>query len=398
MTQFRLSARGFDSRTFTLHNMRKIIVLIMTSVLATGAVANADTVNVTENPADFMNVNGIYSLADTDTPSTTLLGTTDEIIPVGPTTSLQSGTQAHRMQLEIKDENSTLEQVAVCLYNPAVLDTSTKVSDTCGSGFDGAPPSNLSNPSVTGTGSPYSAFTASYVPGGIGSDGTVNALHTGHKVGKETHGSASVMTNEFGGVDQGSNVVHKVDIRFLLTDLAVNASGWKLRIFSTYNDAGARETIEFIDSGSYSVGYLGTIKTASNPRGQVDFGDVIADNSVTKTNLDTADYRANNTSDITLSAGTVFKDGSNLLGFAATNGSPGTDEISLACGAISGTPQYLTAADEAKTLLASVPSLADESKTLATDITADQHECTLYVGEVATGTYTSEMTVGIGKS
>lgn len=395
MTQFRLSTRGPLARTLSLHSMRKLIVLITTSVLATGAVANADTVNVTENPADFMNVNGIYSLADTDTPSTTLLGTTDEIIPVGPGTNLQSGTQAHRMQLEIKDENSTLEQVAVCLYNPAVLDTSTKISDTCGSGWSTIPSNFSTSPTGTGTGSPYSAFTASYVPGGI--DGSsVNALHNiGHKVGEETHGSASVMTDEFGGVAQGSNIVHKVDIRFLLTDLAVNASGWELRIVSTFTDAGV---IEYIDSGSYSVGYLGTIKTASNPRGQVDFGDVIADNSVTKTNLDTADYRANNTSDITLSAGTVFKDGGDTLSFASTNGSPGTAEISLECGAISGTSQYLTAADEAKTLLASVPSLADESKTLSTDITADQHECTLYVGEVATGTYTSEMTVGIGKS
>lgn len=233
------------------------------------------------------------------------------------------------------------------------------------------------------------------MPAGIDNN-KVNALHVGHKVARDVHGSAAVLTNSFGGVDQGvdNNIVHKVDIRFLLTDLAVNASGWKIRVVATYSD----KTIEFTDTSAYSVGYLGSIVSGTGiiTRGQIDFGDVIAGNSQTRSNLNTGEYRANNTSNITLSAGTLFT-GDTALAFAATDGSPGVGEVSLACGPIGGTPQYLTAANEAKTLLSSVPSLAEENKTLTTNITAAQHECTLHVGTVDTGTYSSQMTVGIGK-
>lgn len=55
--------------------MRKLIVLIMTSVLATGAAAQADTVNVTEDPNDYINILQITDL-DGD-PVTTLTPSID---------------------------------------------------------------------------------------------------------------------------------------------------------------------------------------------------------------------------------------------------------------------------------------------------------------------------------
>jgi len=388
----------------------------MTSVLATGAVANADTVNVTADPGKLINLVGLKSVGinNAATSSRTALGESEELSPIA---LANKNTGAHyTIDLEVLDEQDTLKQVAVCLFDSNVL-SGSDVATTCGSGFDS--PDTVTNTfGAQGTGvfRPQSALQMAFLPGAEGSNNAIGDSaqgltdHSGspsHLIRSDIYNPASNATSLITQKDDfkssavgtsGDNHVWDLSFRFGLSNFAHNSSFWKVRVVATY-DAGTDpdQVVELIDTETYTVGYFGTFDTVE--RQSQAFGNVIDGGSKEITGITTGEYYANFASDISIEA-SAFEDTSNTALPFGTTASPAAGEISMKCvGTTSGTEQFMADAT-AKKLLDSVPANSSEttaSAALARKV-ADTHDCTVYIGDnVATGAYDNVITVAIGK-
>jgi hypothetical protein len=393
--------------------MRKLIVLIMTSVLATGAVAQADQVTVVENPADYINVRGIFEKDGSALDS-------EGIVPY------VSGTNPnhYRLRVDVKDAADELEQVAVCLYDSAVITD----PDNTNCGRYGLTPPTTSFPTST------SAFNGALIQESVAQmiffpglyNGSLAADTSGESMGKakpeagvyhtispeRTSGDSYSRVTEVGSLGSDTAVpggdVWALDFAFALLSAAHHTNTWKIRVLAIYNDGVAEETFEIIDTDSYPVKYFGGFKNnTERSSNAVDYGNVAHGSSATLAGITTGEYYANFDSNVSLTAG-LFEatgDPSVILGFSGDT-NPTDGEVSLECGETGEAKTLFDAilstatgasAESSKTLLSLAPNsqpVGDADPTLA--LTANTHECTFYAGtSIDTREYTNDVTIGI---
>jgi len=384
--------------------MRKLIVLIMTSVLATGAVANADQVTVEKNAGNYINFQGI------DAGSGYLAS--GAVIQPARQTELPSEVNAsysYNLDLEITDDDSAapLNQVAICLYDSNQLTTPTDVSNECGKGYDLDADNNVTTGTSTSTKRVNRAFLIHYDPNATAGD-KIESLRGVHAVTSDDLAGTSINTTSDADI-------HDLSIEFTINDAAAHSTGWKVRIFAQYRataDPYDLEEIELTSANSYELAYYSELNVDSTGEklsttrggasdGQVNLGTLVQDGSVEKTGIQTGVYRANSASDIKFAA-TAFQKGSDTaLGFSPS-GSPSANEFSLSCGPdeVADTNQvFLTAAANSKTFLTGLNDIStDELINHNDSYSAPLHKCILYVGDVPTGTYDNAVTLSIGET
>lgn len=412
--------------------MRKLIVLIMTSVLATGAVANADTVKVTKNPSDFIK---IVDIKNNDGGSL-LAGGMDPYAP-GASANYQ------RLEVVVDDPDNELTQVSACIFDADVI-TDPDETD-CGNGFENPETYNTSGGSApprsaaTGAFRPESLIQMSFLPGlAAGQNDADNSVNVvlpetdsnnpfNHKVTEKVQPfGANVSWVQYGrNFDDFDNPVaanpknaYRISFRFAVLFAAKHGDKWKVRVVATYRDSqGVDSNVELIGTDTDSVLYYGAFTelveadfpTPETKRNAVTvkYGDVIQGGDSTVDNISTGSYLTNAASDISLSAN-VFS-GTNSEGdlVFSGNATPASGQAGLGCRPISSSDplEFFTnpvaGQSSSLVLLSSVransnPGVGDDPRD---PIDAEKHECTFYAGDsVATGTYTNTVTVGIGES
>ena len=382
----------------TVGNMRKTFTLVLASVLATGAVqvANADTFTVVDDPESYIFIGPISQPWGSDSPTKDLgpLGDDEEIVPVeGNYQENSSNSRFHRLPLEVKLQlgEKSLDHVSVCFYDSIELNTPELINTNCGDGTAANPelpiyPFGAQPFVITGLEDP-TAWTAT-PPALVKTAGTAGS-HTYPKLGSgEDRDSTFGLEQTFRDL-AGSDDVLSASVSFRLTDAAFNSAGWKVRVVAKYDDA----VLELVSERTYTVAYFSS-QTSSRP--VVNYGDILPGGDKEETEIATVNYRANNTSNITLTA-----EAFGTLQFGSS-GSPAVGEVSLACKPNDADTfdNFFTSGDGlSKVLLAGVVDVKAEGITQATTrITAAAHDCKLFVGdEVATGTYSNTMTIGVGK-
>jgi len=398
--------------------MRKLIVLIITSVLATGAVANADTVNVVNNPADFIVFNGIFEDTNADGTFDVSMEGKDMIVHNPIEQNPSNIDNYYQLKFEVLDSAETLEQVAVCIYDSDAL-SGDAIATNCGSGYVDPLTDLLRSSNITGEYAPQSAININFSPGTtrfdasreVGPDNSVLVANKSgtsrdyHRVlGRNFGKSVVAQKGTFDGVEVDSGTatddeVWDVDIMFAPSYLGHNSGNWNVRLLAIYSDG---TEVESLDTKNYGIGYWGAFagdldqENPSNPRTSKDFEDLIPGENKTITGITTGSYHTNNNSDITLSA-SKFAQGGTELEFDV-DGTPGTGTLSFECSpTTSGVSQFL-AADTAVNLFTNVDPNSQEANP-DDELVLDTHDCTLYLGTgVDTGTYTNVMTVGIKKN
>lgn len=402
--------------------MRKLIVLIMTSVLATGAVANADTVDVTADPGKLIRIVELQKVPrGTDTASRTSLAIDEELKVYDDITT--NGIENYTIDLEVVDEGDLLKQVAVCFYDSDAL-TGPAIGTTCGSGFDNLDtitPSDvnaMNDANGDGVFLPQSAVQMGFVPSfDVGDNRSVkHAVDTSTHEFEKAHlvlanGSAASslisQQSQFNGDTIGvaaDNNVWNLSFRLGLRKFAHSSSDWKIRVLATYDGATPSDpdqVVELIDTKTYTVGYFGAFDAVERP--SQDFQNVIDGGFKEITGITTGEYFVNSASDIAIEA-SAFKDSGEpvtTLIFGATS-DPADGEVSMKCvGNKDGSIEQFMVASTSKKLLGAVPANSAETTLVGATSpkVAPTHDCTLYVGDdVATGTYTNVMTVAIGKA
>jgi len=384
--------------------MRKLIVLIITSVLATGAVANADQVTVEKNAANYINFLGIDD-------GGTYLGNGGTINPARQTEFEAQVNASYSYNLDVKitddDTAAPLNQVSICLYDSEQLTTPTDVSNVCGKGYGLETDNTVKSSSQTGTRQVNKAFMIAYDPNATAGD-KIKSFRGVHAVTSDDQAGTAVDTTT-------NTDIHDLSIEFTINDAAAHSTGWKVRIFAQYRATASPydlEEIELTSANSYEVAYYSELNVDSTGTklsttrggasdGQVNLGTLVQSGSVEKSGIQTGVYRANSASDIKFAA-TAFQKGSDTaLGFSSS-GSPGTNEFSLSCGPdeVADTNQvFLTAANNTKTFLTGLNDIATDELTSHTDsYDAPAHKCILYVGDVPTGNYDNAVTLSIGQT
>ena len=410
----------------------------MTSVLATGAVAQADTVNVTKNPSDFIKIVDIKN--DDESELTYDENNVRSIDPYAPGASANY----QRLEVVVDDPDNELTQVSACIFDADVI-TDPDETD-CGNGFeDPETYSTAGDPAptrsaATGAFRPESLIQMSFLPGlsenQLTADSSVNAVLPetnsnnpfNHKVTqKESYnfsGEASWVRDGRNFDDYDNNTAalpknaYQISFHFAVLFAAKHGDNWKVRVVATYRDSeGVDSNVELIGTDTDSVRYFGAfteLDQADFPTPEtkrnavtVNYGDVIQGGDSTVDNISTGSYLTNAASDISLSAD-VFS-GTNSEGDLdfSGNATPAPGQAGLGCRPISSTDslEFFTNPTAGQTsslvLLSSVransnPGVGDDPRD---PIDAEKHECTFYAGDsVATGTYTNTVTVGIGES
>lgn len=383
----------------------------MTSVLATGAVANADQVNVIENPADYINLQGIYD-DEIDDNGQAVSG------KLQPSQSVDQSYNPYWLRLQVLEPSgSTLNQVAVCLYDSASV-TGSQMRTVCGDGFSN-PGSILANgaglkDAEDGEDRPQMAHSFAFLP--ILNEPGSNPIRPGvaQGAGNDYHliaaagttGLASKVDNTgttFPGGKAADDTVWDLQFVFALNYKARLSDNWKIRVLATYDDTNE---IELLDTQDYGVAYWGQIDT----RTSVTYPDVIGGNQTQISNVPTGQYNANGKSDITLQASLFEIAGVSNSALSMDNtATPGAENVSLACVQHG---QGVSAQDFFGAIDASTNPGGTSSQTLFSNVAAsnesddnnaqskpfaERHSCTLHVGvNVPTGTYSNVMTVGIG--
>lgn len=416
--------------------MRKLIVLIMTSVLATGAVAQADTVNVTADPGKLIRIVELQKVPrGTDTASRSSLSVGEELKVYDNV--FADGSVHYTIDLEVVDENDTLKQVAVCFYDSKAPDGTeldgTEIATTCGNGFTNVDSLAAGNPGgneilvAAGGGAflPQSAVQMGFIPLIINpNDAKLSVMnhatdrsrdandddraHLVYSNVESGNGSLYSEQSQFNGKTigaAGDNNVWDVSFRFVLKKFAHNSADWKIRVVATYDGATESDpdqVVELIDTETYTVGYYGDFDTVERPT--QDFQNVIDGGSKEIKGINTGEYFVNFASDIFLEA-SAFKDSSEAA--LSFDGSPtiSEDQVTPAVGQVSmkcvgNEPEEFMGAGTPKKLLADVPANSAEPTLggATTRKVAPTHDCTLYIGdEVATGSYSNDVTVSIGK-
>lgn len=401
--------------------MRRTIVLMLISVLATGAVANAEEMNIIDDPSKLINIEGVYGLdsGEANAWSGSKLADGDQL----ETTALladapffsSTDDELYKLQLEIHKENGdgVLDQASICFFDSNILTDAPQRSTTCGSGIDAQGTALDFSGTKTGESKPQSALQIGFIPAvpsstsnqtspiqnidpQLGADQNPN-----HKVSPTVFaGTKSTITetSEFDGDSSGlsSDSVWKLEILFRPSDMAHNTGGWKIRVFTKYLDSSDVMTEqELISANSYGVLFTSSIETnlrGDDADGQVNYGDVVAGSSVQKTGIDTASYRANNDADITLNPD-KFSGGGQTLDFGTL-----ASEVNLSCGADPSSLIALTAGEATK-ILSGVEGISEPATDARLNKSAPTHDCTLDVGaDVPIAPYTNVMTMAIGKA
>lgn len=426
MTQKWLSAGMPSGASFSISSMRKLIVLIITSVLATGAVANADTVNVVNDPSKFIKIVGFKAA---DGGSLSSLGM-DPYAPGG-------NANYQRLEVVVDDPDNQLTQVSACIYDADVITNPDETN--CGTGFEDPHTYNTvggsapSRSAATGAYRPESLIQMSFLPGLNGlsndSDTSVNAVLPetsstnpfNHVVTQKKAyiGGNGSWVNErnfdnFTDVTASPKNAYWIGFHFGVLFAAKHGDNWKVRVVATYRDSeGVDSNIELIGTDTDKVRYFGAftdIKT--NPPENfptqtkrdaltVNYGDVIQGESSTVQNIDTGSYITNSSSNIGLSANAFTG-----LAFSG-NANPSSGEVSLGCEPQSANDLLAFFANPASGQSSSISLLnsvqANSNPGVGQDardpLTAEAHKCTFIAGDsVAAGSYANTVTVGISKT
>ena len=412
-------------------HMRKTFTLVLASVLATGAVqvANADEFTVIDDPASYISIGDISKpWGQHGEQNLGPLGVDEEIQPVASNTDeTHQNSTFHRLPLEVKRKlgSKVLDQVGVCFYDSNALTNQTAIETYCGDGTnDGSDDGNLLDLNAWSA-APVAITDIGNLDADVPSDPTVhktaeawNYSTAGGRSAQPQLGSGTgrdstfELTTVFGGenvIAEESDVL-KASLSFHLIDAASNSDGWKVRVLATYTEDGQDDVILELESErTYTVAYVVNL---NNPRGQVNYGNVVQGAEVEKTGLNTIQYRANNTSDITLQASRFRDSGGTEVEFGS-DATPTASQVSLGCrpdsasdykpvGA-SGEYDFFDGTFDAeltKTLLSGVPdheTAGLSNYTVNSWVQADAHDCKLVVGaDVAVDTYSNTMTVGVG--
>ena len=390
-----------------VRSMRKTFTLVLASVLATGAVqaANADTFTVIDDPENYISIGEISKPWGQQSQTKDLgpLDAEEEIEPVaGNFPDNNADSNFHRIPLEVKRDlgDKPLDHVSVCFYDSIELNTSELINTNCGDGTEANPvlpvnPFSAQPFVITSLTDPVETPpTLTKTAGEVG-EFVVQQVYP--KLGAGQHRSSTfVVNNTFRGETVTGEDVLSASISFRLTDAAFNSAGWKVRVVATYDDA----TLELVSDRTYTVRYFGSL---SSTRGVVEYGDVLPGGEKKVEGIATGTYRANNVSDIMLTAEPFTLTGdANGLAFG-NSATPDVGEVSLACrpNLTAEFDNFFTSGDELSiVLLSGLPDVKSSQITAPSNrITAATHDCKLFVGgEVATGSYSNSMTLSIGGS
>lgn len=407
-----------EHEALSLLRMRKILVLILASGLASGAVANADTATFLESSEIY--IDGLYEPVIAADNLTVSAGTAiTSMIPFGPGEAPSYDDEnVYRLHLEVKEAKDTnaLKQVAVCIYDASVLNSEALINANCGTGLtDPTTPENFpdSDTDQTAAINPESAIHMAYLPdtpqatqairtvaprvdGANDPDSDANDKFA-HKVFSVSN-VQSVHSSEstFAGEEVGANTVRHIEFAFAPASVANKSSAWKIRVTAEYE---TDDVVEITDSNSYPIDFYGQINpyAVSDARPtDLEYGTIFAGDSVLKEDIVTGQYVSNAPADITLAADAFKKTGSNDLTYVSTTPSDG--EVKLDCGPADGALSNLELST-GKVLFADQPANSDGQRDawLRQDISA--HDCELtYGGGADSGEYTNVMTVAVSEA
>lgn len=388
---------------------KKLFILIMSSALVSGTIANAETATFT-NP-EFVHIDGIFeNVPSFGTQSVSAGVAVTSMTPFGPgEVPTANDADSYRLLVEAKNAGpsaSLLTQVSACIYDSSMFDDTNEsiVSDKCGTGQD-VPTSG--GGTATAAINPQSAIHMTYVndntfPAGTeirsaapeitanDTDGDANTKFA-HKVFNNSgdYGS-SYVDNEgiFAGESVETNVTH-VEFRFAPASIANMSSNWKIRVTARYADDS---TVTVTDAGPYTMNFFGGITDIVGDQRptNIDYGTLNPGDTSEQTGIRTGKYVSNATAKITLAASPFGKDGSEDLVFAS--GTPGDGEVKFECGPTGSLSALLK--DSATVLFDEQPKNSLQTSPWLRQDT-DDHECKLTYGSGASGEYSNVMTVAV---
>lgn len=391
-----------------VRNMKKkLFILIMSSALVSGTVANAETATFTD--PQFVHIDGIFeNVTDFGTSSVSAGDAVASMTPFGPgEVPAGNSDESYRLLVEAKNagpSSSLLTQVSACIYDSSMFDDSNEsiVSNKCGTGQDNP---TSGDGTATAAINPQSAIHMTFVNDDSFTAGTEIRSAAPEITENDTAGDANTKfahkvfnnSGDYGSsyVDNeqtlddenvGTNVTH-IEFRFAPASIANMSSNWKIRVTARYEDDS---TVTVTDAGPYTMNFFGGITdiVADQRPTNIDYGTLNPGDTSEQTGIRTGEYVSNSTAEITLAAGAFGKDGSDL---AFVSGTPGDGEVKFECGppasliAFSGDPIVLYD-DQGANSLETYPWLRQD---------IDDHDCKLTYGSGATGEYSNNMTVAV---
>ena len=214
------------------------MTLFIAPLLATGAIqsANADSVNVIENPEEFILVEqmieGVVSLSR---------GVEIEASTLKPSVGESREKYSIKGKVVKGSSGANLEKVAVCLYDTNALDQSTSLDDLCGYGSEA---SLETLKAAIGLNRPESALQASF---DLPLTGTQLVNDQGqnnlHQIYSTSEGSLLEDATDFGEVGSGIDYVDFA-IAVSLSNASTKANSWQVRVVAIYDDATRVELVD----------------------------------------------------------------------------------------------------------------------------------------------------------
>lgn len=385
---------------------KKLFILIMSSALVSGTVANADTASFND-PQDIY-IEGIFENDYSDSSSSAGSAVT-AMTPFGPGDVPEVASEnLYRLKVEVVNFNGgLLDQVAACIYDASVLTSSELIDEACGTGLETPYPPNL-NSDRTAAIKPQSAIQMFYltdrdntlsegqriqsaaptIPAESDPNSDANTKFA-HKVfsSDNTYGSYFEIENSFAGVE-GTQARH-IQFLFAPASIANKSSLWKIRVTAEYADS---PVVEVTDDGPYTMNFFGGITDIEDDqRPTIDYGTLSPGDFSDENGIRTGEYVSNATAQITLAAGAFGKEGSNNLTFVSET--PGDGDVKFECGP---TGNLSTLVEQQAIVMfdAQPANSVQTSPWLRQDI--DDHDCKLTYGSGAdSGQYSNDMTVAV---
>lgn len=375
----------------SLGSMRKPIALAVSGFLLSGVLQ----ANAVESPENFIHVNQIQNLGGS--PVTELKPSIDAI----------SSENDYVLVVEAVVEN--LEELTVCLYKDSLIATNT-ITELCFDDYLATENTDsLGAMSLTDIGNPkagagFATFVPDFQPyvpeGSVWEEADTyeipitKHLFDNNKPAGESIGGNSSFTLEstIGTQDVATDSIYHVNFAIHPDQRMLRGDDWKVRVSAVYD--GVIETVD--DTNEYEVKYFSGFDDL-NERGQVDYGNLLQNGSVTKSDLMTGKYYANAMSYVNLEANTPFTKEGSTETISLKSSAPNTDEnaLSLACKA--GTEETVFVSTTPARLINSLGATnAQSNPTLSLE--ADKHSCALSVGSgFELGEYRTDIFVSIGE-
>lgn len=360
--------------------MRKLVALSLALTLGSGAVqtASADTVNVVVNPASYIEIEKIRK---------TTGGTTQLVNVLQPS----MGTRVY-YKLPVEVLAADLSAVYACLYDSAVATNEAEVDALCGHAGGSS--------SGFGANSPKSAIQMKFNAVNQTFLSDIEVLNSNaHIVSANSLGSSvAVTTNASFSNDQDN--AKRVEFHFALSHATKHSNflNWKVRAAAAYTPAGDNFGVVLNDTfNSYSILFYAAFGGGARP--PVSYGEILANTSITETDIHTAHYFANDSATITMS-GTAFEsvlDATKQIPLSSS--APGTAEnaFALECvGVNDGQATSLFVTETSKDLISDLVG-SNEIGNVEQTAAAPTHDCTLSYGSGAEimGEYRNVITLGI---